>query len=417
MEIRLQKNLIKEAVGTKTGLASALHTILRDKNDPKLYNVSANNAALERLFNLKKEVSLRAGSMSPNKEEAMNKAVGELVERYCWVTYSPRIIFGNYNNLKVKLNMPFSKIQNQLFTKDQYKTEGFPFKPFYEDTNISWICGRDQFGKEIYLPAQFIIGRNIRTNEEQKITFSTTSGCAAAHSKELAILKGLYEQIERDAFMQVWYKKISPKRILIDNKKVKEFIEKFIPQNGLKYYLFDMTSDIGVPVFLSVCVDLYTTKTKFVCGAAASLNPEEAAIKAIMEASQGRMPAKRMALEKKTIPKSIDNLEDNVRFYLDGRNFKYLKFLFANKKTIKLSSYKNKSKDVKADIKHIVRTLNKKKFTAVFLDFTQEALNNIGLNVIKCFVLELAQLSLPSYPTLANARITPVRNLMPHPFP
>jgi len=41
----------------------------------------------------------------------------------------------------------------------------------------------------------------------------------------------------------------------------------------------------------------------------------------------------------------------------------------------------------------------------------------VGLYVVKCFILELAQLSLPSYPTLANPRLAPLNNTMPHPFP
>ena len=120
-----------------------------------------------------------------------------------------------------------------------------------------------------------------------------SNGLASGGSMEDAILSGLYEVIERDAW--------TLHQFLLDNcgylpirvplaglsKRMEDLVTK-IERAKIKLHIFDITTDYGVPAFCAILLDRSGDCAGTFAGYGAHLNAEIAAIRAVTEAIQGR---------------------------------------------------------------------------------------------------------------------------------
>jgi ribosomal protein S12 methylthiotransferase accessory factor len=119
-----------------------------------------------------------------------------------------------------------------------------------------------------------------------------SNGLASGGSVQDAILAGLYEVIERDAW--------TLNQFLLDSgmlltrtplgtvsEKIESCIRK-IESADLRLHLFDITTDYNIPVFSAIILDLSGRCAGTFGGYGAHLNAEVAAIRAITEAAQAR---------------------------------------------------------------------------------------------------------------------------------
>jgi len=120
-----------------------------------------------------------------------------------------------------------------------------------------------------------------------------SNGLASGGSMEDAILSGLYEVIERDAWtinqflLDNWG--IFPKRTPLDNlpERLGQAIGK-IERAKIKLHLFDISNDYQVPVYCAMLLDHSVAQAGNFAGYGCHLNAEIAAIRAVTEAVQGR---------------------------------------------------------------------------------------------------------------------------------
>jgi ribosomal protein S12 methylthiotransferase accessory factor len=119
-----------------------------------------------------------------------------------------------------------------------------------------------------------------------------SNGLASGGSVEDAILAGLYEVIERDAWTLNQY--LLDSGMLLTRTplaNVSERIETCIRQiesANLRLHLFDITTDYNIPVFSAMILDLSGRCAGTFGGYGCHLNAEIAAIRAITEAAQAR---------------------------------------------------------------------------------------------------------------------------------
>ena len=120
-----------------------------------------------------------------------------------------------------------------------------------------------------------------------------SNGLASGGSMEDAILSGLYEIIERDAW--------TLHQFLLDNcgylpirvplsgltKRLEDLVRK-IEHAKIKLHIFDITTDYGVPVFCAILLDRTGDCAGTFAGYGCHLDAEIAAIRAVTEAIQGR---------------------------------------------------------------------------------------------------------------------------------
>jgi ribosomal protein S12 methylthiotransferase accessory factor len=94
------------------------------------------------------------------------------------------------------------------YSEQQYRQKRFPFRPFTEDTQCSWVPGVNAVtGAKHWLLAELVFARGSLISQAAPVANcgqSNSSGCAAGETWEFALQAAVLELIERDAFMRAW---------------------------------------------------------------------------------------------------------------------------------------------------------------------------------------------------------------------
>jgi ribosomal protein S12 methylthiotransferase accessory factor len=112
----------------------------------------------------------------------------------------------------------------------------------------------------------------------------TTNGCALYSSKEEAVIRALYECIERDSVLMNWYSKRGYKRVSLKEyySPALQTLLTSLEKASVTVRYYDATGDSGIPILLTRMDDL-TLKQSFF-GFAVCRSIDGACMKAITEA-------------------------------------------------------------------------------------------------------------------------------------
>ena len=180
------------------------------------------------------------------------------------------------HRLPLSAHGPFDGLERMAWIEAQDLTDGAPWLVSFELVNADY--------SEPALPG----AGNF---------FATTNGLASGNSRAEAILQALYEVVERDA-MALWTvmddetvraRAIDPGTI--QDKTVQSLLARF-DAAGLNVAIWDVTSDIGIPVFACLLhgrPDDTRGDEVPEMGAGAHVSPQVALIRALTEAAQVRL--------------------------------------------------------------------------------------------------------------------------------
>jgi YcaO-like protein with predicted kinase domain len=164
------------------------------------------------------------------------------------------------------------------------------------DEQLDWARGKELLSaQEVYVQFEAALLDRTRRNR----FWMSSDGLASGNTQEEAILHGVLERIERDAYC-LWQIDSEEDRLNrcvdplgINDPVVDELVRK-IEAAGLVMRMFDVTSDIAVPCFTAILGPAKRDKEniRFVevtGGSGAHLSPVRAIIRAITEAVQSRV--------------------------------------------------------------------------------------------------------------------------------
>lgn len=166
---------------------------------------------------------------------------------------------------------------------------------------IPWVNGLDVLSGQQLMVPWWLAGMDHRG--ERPAGFEQSSdGLASGNSQSEALLHGLCELIERDAWTLVQLK--SERELsdcLVDASTVEDAVIDImlgrIRDAGLQLVLLDMTTDLMVPAFLAVLIPDSTSKradarwSQICGGCGCHPDPVRAMLRAITEAAQSRLTA------------------------------------------------------------------------------------------------------------------------------
>lgn len=166
---------------------------------------------------------------------------------------------------------------------------------------IPWVNGFDLLSSQQVMVPWWLVGMDHRG--ERPAGFEQSSdGLASGNSQSEALLHGLCELIERDAWTLVQLK--SERELgdcLVDASTVRDALLDImlgrIRDAGLQLALLDMTTDLQVPAFLAVLIPNSTSKradarwSQICGGCGCHPDPVRAMLRAITEAAQSRLTA------------------------------------------------------------------------------------------------------------------------------
>jgi ribosomal protein S12 methylthiotransferase accessory factor len=177
-----------------------------------------------------------------------------------------------------------------LHADDSYEQPGFPVQPFDEDRRYRWVWGYS-FARQapILVPeACAYYYRPVRADEPRHFTFESSNGCALGTCLEEAILYGILEVAERDAFLMTWYTQMQVPRVdprSARNRTIPMMAGMLAAETGYQTMIFDITLEQGIPSFWVMAVDPVDEPhgPKVMCTAGAHPNPETAVEGALSE--------------------------------------------------------------------------------------------------------------------------------------
>ncbi|MBF0110458.1 MAG: YcaO-like family protein [Magnetococcales bacterium] len=223
----------------------------------------------------KNEVVAAGGGLT--RDRAFFAAVGEALER---------LSLRQHQHLSLS-SKPFenkdSEIDPFLFLQGLIN-EIPPLVPWQSDQEIFWIEGRDLDSDAVcHIPAFAIFPSAQAHNARGDLLFANTStGTAASRDKKAAILSGIYEVVERDAFITHWENRWSGVDQPLDTATWE--LARKIESRGFKVSIRALGTDTGIPVALAAVSDLTGYRAATALGAAARATWEDASFRALEEA-------------------------------------------------------------------------------------------------------------------------------------
>lgn len=403
---------------------------LRYNDEPQLFQYTAISKG-----------NVWGGGMSFDRNKAKNKAIGESIERYCLEKYDKNsFVYSSANSLKddfLNLNSITSVSREQ---KKNPNCNGFIIT---KNSKLNWIIGRSLLNnKKVLIPAQLIYVPYLYEKHEPILRLPITTGAALGTDLYSALIRGMFEVIERDSFMIFYLNRLSAPEVNLEMSSLRlRRIKQCFKRYRLDLRLFDITSDLKVPVFMAILIDSTGIGPWISVGLKSGFNKEEVAIGAIEEAqhTRGWMRDEKLSVSKKEYKqltertKNISTTRERGLFWYSDRNASRLDFWLNSIGNKKITIHKEKlfKNDERGNFLKVKEILKNNRMDAYYVDTTIPEVSELGFYVVKVVIPELQPLYLDEeYPYLGGKRLhqVPIKlgyrkenqkinlNRFPHPF-
>jgi ribosomal protein S12 methylthiotransferase accessory factor len=206
----------------------------------------------------------------------------ESIERYCseyMEEYRPKIIYDSYAGLKKKHNV-LNPEELILSAGGDYSAE----------KDLEWVWGCELVANEEMLVPACAVYHPFRQNGA--FLFNThTNGIAAGNTIEEAVIHGLAEVVERDAWSIARYSVQYCDALYLEDNPGNDFIIKIFEKfdaADIELVAKDITTDIGIPVVAAFSRDLVHETMVPIDGFGAHLDPRVAMVRALLEIATTR---------------------------------------------------------------------------------------------------------------------------------
>ncbi|MFJ6568530.1 TOMM precursor leader peptide-binding protein [Streptomyces sp. NPDC091292] len=322
--------------------------------------------------------------------------------------------------------------------------------PFDPDRPIPWVWGyslRDE--RPLLVPARLV--HYSAGLASDNFVFECSNGCAIGGCLEEAVLGGLLELIERDAFLAAWYGATPLPEIDLDtvaDPTVRTMIDRAALQ-GYAVHAFDNRIDLAVPVVTGLAVRRDGGPGTYSFGAGASLDPGaalEGALSEVLtyiphlprqvEERRGELEAmaddftKVLHLKDHAQLFGLPRMTEHVRTYLEPSSVRPMREIYADWETLD----RPRTGDLRDDVAFVRDELVSAGHDVVVVDQTTPEQHRIGLRTVATLVPGLLPIDFgwsrqraPLLPRLRTAafegglRDAPLRGAeirrVPHPFP
>ncbi len=379
-----------------------------------------------------------------NEANAFWKSLAEATERYLWLNSD--------DFLKKRVQTSYKKIKSRslnifsLAGFSQKQKSEIPLLQFDENTVFDWVQSYSLIQKKsVFCPIQLIsaiyFGEKVKTPENSKglepmLRWAITTGLATGQSIEEAIVKGILEIVERDAFMIAYMNKLSPPIIDLEHlsyqdEEIAKIIRSFKRYN-LEIYILQLPTDFPVHINFAIIVDRTGLGPALTVGAGASFDFKTSFLAGVSEALTVRYSLKKK-FRREIDLKNIDR-EERLIYWTRPENLKKIDFFFKGN-NVKINIERNfyeveKGKDYyreKLDI--LSKDLKRKHYETCYIELSGKKIKKLGFRCVNVVIPELQPMHLKeSIPYFGGKRLkeiplkfgyqaADVLNQEPHPFP
>jgi ribosomal protein S12 methylthiotransferase accessory factor len=423
-------------ISSKVGLIRRIDETRYQAQDPRVFCTGVVAADFARLS--PSGLGVKAGGAGADAASAVASAIAETAERHCACFYErDTLVLGSFRELAPDAVAPELL---RLFSREQLAAAGAQAPAFFdEDARTRWVWGYSlSTRKPRLVPAALVYMTYRPEADEARIAHSASTGLSAGLTREEAILGGLLEIVERDAFTLAWLHRHAGRRIVVDDDALADEARARLwserPSVDVKF--FDITTDTGIPVVFVVMRRATELGPVACVGASARLSPRRALHKCILEAGQN-FPYLRYLMDgaKGWEPapdfSNVASFDQHFLTYVRRPDLVAPAFAFWDEcpDRVALSALPDSSTGrVLGDIEHCVARLAEAGYEAIVVDITTPDIAEVGFSVVRVVVPGLLPLHghhLHPYLGVRRLHEAPQRlgwptaglNPFPHPFP
>lgn len=315
-------NIAATAVSSLCGLVRTLDRVPKDIDEPELPIIVRSELA-NTGFGVGAQAFVGCSGKGSDLRAARDTALGEALERHASLTWHPaQRVAARRAELTGASMDPRDLV---LFADEQYAS--LPYAPYEDSTVLEWIPARSLVtGDEVWVPLLAAhLGYDV-PHHDGYLFPATSNGFAAGPTLRFAVLAGLLEVVERDAFLIAWaHRLVTPRydaQTLPDEEA--SSIASAYRRRGVRIDVHVLPTDSVATVALAI--GWSDVAPAAVIGLGAALDPVTAARRAVLEVAQVR-PALRGRLrqpetsarmaELAVDPSKVRDLEDHDLLYAD----------------------------------------------------------------------------------------------------
>jgi ribosomal protein S12 methylthiotransferase accessory factor len=382
----------------------------------------------------------KAGGGGESLETAMAATIGEAVERYCMLFYDKsEMPLAPYREVSDEAVSPDDL---RLYSREQVagKADHIRLDYFDEDSVIRWVSGYSLTHHRTRLvPATMVYLKYKLDDGEMAPGRNASTGLAAGATLEQAILTGLYEVIERDAFVIGWLQAKTGPRLVVDDPEIQaSMTSRFHTDHpSVDFQIYDITLDIPAFSVFGVLRRPAEYGSVLCVSSVCRLKPRDAMRKCLREVGQG-MPYLRFLREQLKDWEPADDYSDLTTFDHHYTHYskrpelipKAMAFCDEVRDEVKLSEIPDRSTGrLLGDLQLCLDMLKEAGYEVIVVDITTPDIRDLGLHVVRVMVPGLVPIhGNHNFPYLGVQRLHDIRknmsweeseglNPFPHPFP
>jgi ribosomal protein S12 methylthiotransferase accessory factor len=340
---------------------------------------------------------------------------------------------------------------------DLYEIAPKFYRPFTEEAVCNWVWGYSLTAAEPVLVPETCAYFWTLNRPDPAFFAENTNGCALGSCLEEAILYGILEVAERDAFLLTWHSQIPSAPIDLEASDFRDpaiSAAAITQATGYDVTLFDVTTEFGIPSVWAMATHPGlrdsampdgTDEIALFCAAGSSLSPERAALSAVLELGPQlanaikQFPARKAdAATSLDDPSHVNTIFDHAVAFGDPRAYERLDFLTGSAgNPIPLAGLGGQkwpaNTDLREDLLELVDRFRREGMDVIVVDETSPDHRAIGLHCVKVLIPGMLPLTyghrrrrlrnLPRLLTLPQRlghATTPLSvddiNQLPHPF-
>ncbi|WDL98357.1 TOMM precursor leader peptide-binding protein [Alicyclobacillus sp. ALC3] len=335
--------------------------------------------------------------------DAKQSAILEALERSCGVQAVNRrpVVFQRYCELAAPAVHPS---QFGFHLPQLYKSS-HSLIPFAEDRSYSWIWAYSTKQRQpLLIPEQ--VAYYGPTADEKRFIIESSNGCALGGTVEEAVLHGLFEVLERDGFLNMWYGKMPAPELKLDDTCPRETSDvlHYLSEVGFEVRLFDISHDLSIPAVCAVGINMANDYPKVVSGAAGHLNHHQAVYGALRELSVQVMNLLQAPAEKHehAVPMFFDaskikTLHDHVAVAALPEAYPRWDFLLRQTNAAQIRSvseayagvdmlYQMKSRDIRVVLSAVLDDLHSRGFDVIVVNQSSPEVSHGGFYAVKTLI-------------------------------
>ncbi|MEU4116181.1 TOMM precursor leader peptide-binding protein [Kitasatospora sp. NPDC028055] len=291
-----------------------------------------------------------------------------------------------------------------LHHPEQHGLPGFPFAPYTPDRELRWVWGYSfARGLPVLVPESYAYYNRGRLDDS--FVFETSNGCALGNCPAEAVLHGLLEVAERDAFLLTWYARLPAPEVDLASaadRRIPLLAELARHRLGYRLRAFATATEHRVPAFWVLAEadpaagSAPPRGLNLLCGAGTALTAERALLRSLSELTGFLSGADRRhdpdrAARMLADPAEVRTMDDHATLYGHPAARERLGFLGAGAPPVPLAAVAAgtpwpEHRDLIGDLTELVGRFTGTGLDVVVVDQTSAEHRAGGLSCVKVLV-------------------------------